>query len=155
MENFNMTCSNYKRSINIGFAEVKFLMTKKRSNVLLFIFALNALSGCGGYSAKMHRVESTLARGTLESVLKSWQDGAAPESWQEKKPKVVVQDMEWQAGTKLNTFEILGDGEAIDANLYCKVKLKLESPGKGKREQTVTYLVGTSPVLTVFRSATP
>lgn len=117
---------------------------------LLVIMTL-CVSGCG-YSAAEHRVTSTTARSTLESVLKSWQEGESSESWQQKTPKVVVQDMDWKAGAKLQSFEILGEGEAIDANLHCQVKLKFAQPRNGKKEQTVTYLVGTSPVLTVFRS---
>ena len=122
---------------------------------MLFVFVILGASGCRGYSSAKHRVESTTARSTLETVLKSWQEGASPESLQEKKPKIVVQDLDWKTGTKLLAFEILGEGDAIDANLYCKVKLKMESPGKGKSEKTVTYLIGTSPVLTVFRSVEP
>ncbi len=116
----------------------------------LLLFMSLYISGCG-YSAAEHRVTSTTARSTLESVLKSWQAGESSESWQEKTPKVVVQDMDWRAGAKLQSFEILGEGEAIDANLHCQVKLKFAQPQNGKKEVTVTYLVGTSPVLTVFR----
>ncbi|MDX1929104.1 MAG: hypothetical protein SFV81_21430 [Pirellulaceae bacterium] len=116
----------------------------------LLILVSLTLSGCG-YSAAEHRVTSTTARTTLESVLKSWQAGESSESWQQKTPKVVVQDMDWRAGAKLQSFEILGEGEAIDANLHCQVKLKFAQPQNGKKEITVTYLVGTSPVLTVFR----
>jgi hypothetical protein len=118
---------------------------------ILMAFLTCTLVGCG-YSASEHRVTSTTARSTLEAVLKSWQNGESAESWQEKTPQVVIQDMDWKAGAKLQSFEILGEGEAIDANLHCQVKLKFAQPQKGKSEQTVTYLVGTSPVLTVFRS---
>ncbi len=60
--------------------------------------------------------------------------------------------MDWKRGVPLQSFEILGEGDAVDANLYCQVKLKFSKPQNGKSEQVVTYLVGTSPVLTVFRS---
>jgi hypothetical protein len=116
---------------------------------------LATITGCWGNPALEHRVEPNTAKSTLESVLNSWQDGASPESWQEKMPKVVVQDFDWKSGAKLQSYEFIGDPEAVDANLYCKVKLKLQIPGKGSREQTVTYLVGTSPVLTVFRAQQP
>jgi hypothetical protein len=109
-------------------------------------------AGCGGYTAAEHRVEATTARSALEQVLDSWRQGASPESWQLKSPQIVVQDMEWRSGAKLQSFEILDEGEAIDANLHCRVKLKLLDPKKGGSEKTVTYLVGTSPVITVFRS---
>ncbi len=115
---------------------------------------LLALSGCG-YSASEHRVEPRTALKTLQEVLEGWKQGDTPESWQRRTPAVVVQDFDWKAGRKLQEYEILDEGESVDANLYCKVKLKFSDARAGKSEKTVTYLVGTSPVLTVFRSPAP
>lgn len=108
------------------------------------------LSGCGG-SGSPYPVESSKARETLQAVLQSWQDGDSPESWAEKSPEVIVQDMDWKTGSKLNSFEIIGTGEAVDANLVCDVKLNLVTPEGEAVDRTVTYLIGTDPVLTVFR----
>ena len=107
--------------------------------------------GCGPRHPTADPVNADTARQTLQSVLESWQRGEALESWQQRDPKVVVQDSDWSAGAKLKEFEILGVGEPRDANLYCQVKLVLDGPGRGKQPQTVTYVVGTDPVLTVFR----
>lgn len=120
--------------------------------VVQLLLALSVLGGCRSKLATEHRVESSIARDTLQAVLSSWQEGETPESWQKKSPQVVVQDMDWKNGAKLKSFEILGEGEAIDANLHCQVKLRFLPPHNGKSESQVTYLVGTSPVLTVFRS---
>lgn len=155
MESFKMIVFRSIRSKPRDFSGIQFASAAKVCAAVLFVFASLGSSGCGGYSSAKHQVESTKARSTLETVLKSWQEGVSPDSLQEKKPKIVVQDMDWKAGTKLHAFEILGEGNAVDANLYCKVKLQVESPGKGKSEKTVTYLIGTSPVLTVFRSVEP
>lgn len=115
--------------------------------------ALLAISGCGGgYAPAAHRVDAEQARRTLESVLTSWQLGDTPQSWREHDPQVVIQDMDWSAGRRLEEFELLDAGEAIDANLHCRVRLTLVDPQQGEIEQTVTYLVTTSPNLTVFRS---
>ena len=112
-------------------------------------------AGCGGSSPEDHRVNAPQARKLLEEVLAGWQKGETPESWREKTPEVVIQDFDWQGGARLNSFEILSEGDAIDANLHCRVKLKLEDPKKKAIEKTVTYLVGTSPALTVFREPGP
>jgi len=108
------------------------------------------MAGCN-QQMETQPVDTRQARSTLEAVLKSWQEGATPESWQQKTPSVVVQDMDWKTGKKLKSYEIVAPGDAIDSNLHCQVKLTLEDPEKGEVERTVTYLVGTSPVLTVFR----
>lgn len=116
------------------------------------LLTVSMLCGCRSRASTEHRVEQSVARDTLQSVLNSWLDGETPESWQKKSPQVVVQDMDWKTGAKLKSFEILGEGEAIDANLYCQVKLRFSPPHNGKSESQVTYLVGTSPVITVFRA---
>jgi hypothetical protein len=66
----------------------------------------------------------------------------------------VIQDFDWMGGAKLTSYEILTT-KAIDANLHCEVKLSLTGAQNGGSEKTVTYLVSTSPVLTVFRAAAP
>lgn len=113
------------------------------------------LSGCSSYSADEHRVEPGSAKKILEEVLNNWKDGGAIDDWQKRKPPVIVQDMDWKSGATLQSFEIQGEGEAIDANLHCQVKLKMLLPNKTKSEKTVKYLVGTSPVTTVFRAMGP
>ncbi len=119
--------------------------------VLLPMAMIPAIGGCGGYSPEAHRVDPPTAKSTLVAVLTSWQEGATPESWRQKKPEVVVQDPDWNAGAKLKSFELLDDGKAVDANLNCRVKLILQIPEKGETERNVSYVVSTSPVLTVFR----
>ena len=59
----------------------------------------------------------------------------------------------WERGTKLLEYQVLGEGEAKDANLSIKVKLTLagDKPATKTTEKTVSYLVGTSPSVTVFR----
>jgi hypothetical protein len=115
------------------------------------VLCLPLLAGCSN-KMEAHPVDPNLARNTLDAVLKSWQEGATPESWQQKTPSVVVQDMDWKTGKKLKSFEVIEPTESVDANLHCQVKLTLEDPEKGEVEQTVKYVVGTSPVLTVFRA---
>ena len=112
---------------------------------------LLALPGCGPRQETAAPVDPEKARSTLEAVLSDWKEGGSPEAWQERSPEVVVQDFDWAAGTKLKSFELLGPGESRDANLICKVKLVLEQSPRGDVERTVTYVVGTDPVLTVFR----
>lgn len=118
---------------------------------VLFGTLLACLGGCNREGSP-HPVDADLARQTLHQVLESWQAGESIESWQEQSPPVVVQDMDWIAGNSLKAFEILDDGKSIDANLHAKVRLTLASnESSDASEKTVTYLVSTSPHLTVFR----
>lgn len=109
-----------------------------------------ALSGCGdGRSSPPVKVD--VARETLRATLEKWQAGATPDSLQQETPKIVVQDFDWSGGARLIAFEVLNGDEPVDANLIAKVKLTLQTGEAAPAEKTVTYVVGTSPVLTVFR----
>ena len=121
----------------------------------LLAAALVVSPGCGGGGPSADPVDSDQARETLEAVLASWQAGESPADWRDRDPEVVVQDMDWMRGARLKRFELLGPGRAVDANLHCEVKLWLEDPDRGEMERTVTYEVGTDPVLTVFRQVMP
>jgi hypothetical protein len=121
------------------------------------VLALLSFTGCsntGDYDAADHQVDSETAKSTLISVLDGWKAGDKPDAWQQKTPSVVIQDLDWIGGAKLTNYEIISE-TAIDANLHCEVKLSLSSPDGSESEKTVTYLVSTSPVLTVFRNVNP
>jgi len=106
--------------------------------------------GCSG-SGTSDPVRPDLAKDTLVSVLNSWKEGNTIESLQSASPAITVQDVDWSAGAKLAGHELLGNGEAVGANLSIEVKLELtNAEGKSETKQ-VWYLVGTDPVLTVFR----
>lgn len=104
--------------------------------------------GCGG--PRNTPVNVNTAQETLKTTLDKWKAGSKPDELQSGTPKIVAQDMDWSGGAELVSYEILGDSKPMDANLKAQVKLNLRKDGKDT-EKTVTYLVGTSPVLTVFR----
>ncbi|MBX3443305.1 MAG: hypothetical protein KF774_12945 [Planctomyces sp.] len=114
--------------------------------------ALTLLPGCGHGNAPV-RVE--VAQETLASVLDSWKSGLSPDDVRAATPSVVVQDLDWSGGARLVDFEILPNPLAQDANLIAKVRLTLEESDGKPREKQVAYMVGTDPVLTVFRHMLP
>jgi hypothetical protein len=97
------------------------------------------------------KVEPEKARTTLTQTLDAWKAGKSPDDLKSLSPKIVAQDMDWQRGMTLKRYELLGDGVERDANLECQVKLSLVDKQGQAVEKTVTYIVGTDPVLTVFR----
>jgi hypothetical protein len=117
----------------------------------LLLIALAAAGCTSGH--QVHPVSPDQAKQTLVTVLNGWKEGKQPDAWRSQMPEIVVQDVDWSMGKKLVGYEIVSD-KAIDSNLHCEVKLTIEEGGEQKT-QTVTYLVGTSPVLTVFRKILP
>lgn len=120
---------------------------------LFLLLLLLVSAGCGSSHA-LHPVAPETARKSLETVLNGWKEGKTPDAWRGQKPEIVVQDVDWSMGKKLVGYEILGEGKAVDANLHCEVKLEL-AEGTETTSKTVQYLVGTSPVITVFRQIIP
>lgn len=130
-----------------------FAVPRNHRTVALWLVAAlcAAAPGCGEGLQTADPVDADRARETLRTVLETWKNGDAPESLKERSPSIVVQDMDWIGGTRLLNYEIVDSGRAVDANLLCKVKLTLSGPQNRATSKTVTYIVGTSPVLTVFR----
>jgi hypothetical protein len=96
-------------------------------------------------------VDAKMAQESLRTVLESWKKGDDPGSLRQGKPSITVQDLDWKAGYVLLDFEIVGEGKFDDANLLCPVKLRLRDPQGKEVTREVTYMVGTDPVITVFR----
>lgn len=122
------------------------------ATALAAVLGVSVLSGCGPRQVTAKPVEPEVARRTLEQVLAHWKQGGTPDQCQSETPPVVVQDLDWLGGARLLSFELLGGGDPRDANLFCDVKLVLEDASHKRLERTVTYCVGTDPVLTVFRA---
>jgi hypothetical protein len=107
--------------------------------------------GCSERPKTAAPVNADQARSTLKTALDAWRDGKTPDSLQQGSPRIVVQDMDWKQGMTLKSYQLIGSGDERDANLECAVKLSLVDPQGKPLEKTVTYIVGTDPVLTVFR----
>ena len=121
-----------------------------RAAVLMPLFTLMGIAGCQNGPAAAP-VDVPVAEQTLTRVLDGWKAGETAESFQKETPSVVVQDRDWQTGFALLDYEIRTPGKAYDANLHSDVALTLRDPDGKEVKKNVTYIVGTDPVLTVFR----
>ena len=109
-------------------------------------------TGCSGSSAN-HPVDPPKAREALITALDSWKKGDAPKALQSSATPITVQDLDWLGGFTLVNYEIMNEGNSLDANLSVPVKLTLSGgPARKKmHDKNVYYLVSTSPATTVFR----
>jgi hypothetical protein len=116
----------------------------------LGVMAILMLSGCSGPS-RANPVDPSLARESLKVALDHWKKGEDSKSLQSSATPMVAADYEWDSGAKLVDYEILNEREE-DANLRVQVKITLSQQGKTKSvEKKASYVVGTSPSVTVFR----
>lgn len=109
---------------------------------VLTVLLVFGLCGCS-QETPSHPLDPELARASVQKAMQAWVDGKTPE---ELKPEIVVGDPAWGQGKKLVSFEVVASEESSDgSNLHIPVKRKFDS-----EESEVTYIVGTSPVITIF-----
>ena len=109
-----------------------------------------AFAGCGG-PRQAAPVNPDKARAALKTTLDAWKSGQKPDDLRKGSPAITAQDMDWMQGFALIDYQLEGDGQAIDANLLCPVKIVVKDDKGRETEKKVKYTVGTDPVLTVFR----
>lgn len=121
---------------------------------LICILIVSVTFNCAGCEAKKRTagpVDPLVARAALKTTLDAWMDGKSPAALRKRQPTIVAQDADWLSGMRLAQYKLLDPGTERDANLECQVKLwMIDSKGKVAK-RTVTYVIGTDPVLTVFR----
>jgi len=114
--------------------------------VCLGILSLS-LCGCGQTSRDL-ALNPDLARDSLKTALQAWVDGKKPQDLQ---PGITMGDSAWASGVKLVSFELLAAQESSDGtNLYVPVLCELKGPSGKVTKTETTYIIGTSPVITIF-----
>ena len=99
--------------------------------------------GCSSGDAPSYALDKELARSSVEKAMQAWVDGKTPKDLQ---PEIIVGDPAWEQGKKLISFEIKANEETTDgSNLHIRVNQKV-----GSSETETTYIVGTTPVVTIF-----
>jgi hypothetical protein len=105
---------------------------------------LISLWGCGD-AAKVHPVDTDVARSALDDAMRAWVEGKKPQDLQ---PDMYVTDQDWVAGKKLVSFKIL-DGEEVEgSNVNLRVNRKLR-PADPSVDPTVKYIITTNPEITI------
>ena len=129
---------------------------KTQLSATIFLLAVgSAIPGCSNEPGRAANVDASRARESLKTALESWKKGEKTDALKAASPKIVVQDMDWENGAVLVGYQIENDGIEDTANLRVPVSLTLRD-GKGvEAKKSVNYVVGTSPIITVFRELFP
>lgn len=107
--------------------------------------------GCGAQGAKSLTLDEALARQSLTKVLDTWKAGQKSDTLKTTEPAITTNDWAWDHGYKLTAYKLTGGDRNDGANLHCNVELTLVDAKNRPAKQTATFVVGTSPVITVFR----
>jgi hypothetical protein len=117
--------------------------------VLAGIMTCGCLVGCSDRGVK--GVDTDGARQALRTTLETWKKGGPIESLKEQTPSIVAQDLDWESGATLIGFNVLDDGKDESISLRIPVELTIQNKAGKEVKKKVKYMVGTSPVITVFR----
>ena len=99
-------------------------------------------------SAQSLALDKNVARKSLQTFLETWQQGGDSKALQTKSPSIIGRDPDWDGGRKLTQFA-LGEETDDGTNLHVVVTLTLD--GDEAKSAKTTYVVGTSPVITIQR----
>jgi hypothetical protein len=115
------------------------------------VMTIACFAGCGeGPRAAPLDVE--LARAVLKTSLEAWKKGDSAESLKKGSPTIIAQDPDWVAGARLVAYTLDGEDKPVAENLFVPVKLILKLKNGKQATKNVTYVIGTSPQVMVFRS---
>lgn len=106
-----------------------------------------ALVGCGH---KNLPVTPDLATQSLEAALSSWKQGESLAALDQRTPPITVGDFAWREGRKLSDYRLIGEAKTDGFNVRYDVELKF-ADAQGAAVEHVSYIVGTSPAITIFR----
>jgi hypothetical protein len=106
------------------------------------------LSGCSRRVSLS--LDENVARDSLKAALESWKKGDKQNDLQQRSPSIIMADESWEAGMRLVSYRLLDQGVSDDVNLHCKVELVVADKNGTESKRKMTYIVGTSPVITIF-----
>ncbi len=125
-----------------------YLYAKCLRRLFMVVVLSCAIVGCDR-SARSLSLNQPRAREACNEFLTAWKNGKQVANL---KPKIIGRDSDWETGKKLESFEILKDERSDGPNLHLTVRRIVKDAAGREIQQEVAYVVGTSPVVTVFRS---
>ena len=126
-----------------------YLHAKCLRRLLMVVVVLSCtILGCDR-SARSLSLNQPKAREACNAFLTAWKNG---KQVADLKPKIIGRDSDWETGKKLESCVILKDERSDGPNLHLTVRRIVKDSTGREIQQEVFYVVGTSPVVTVFRS---
>jgi hypothetical protein len=118
---------------------------------LVALIATAFLAGCG-VRQRAAPLDVELAREVLKTSLEAWKKGDAPDTLKNRSPSIIAQDPDWVTGARLVAYALDGEDKCVAENLFVPIQLTLKLKNGKQATKNVTYVIGTSPHVMVFRS---
>jgi hypothetical protein len=114
--------------------------------IVLGLALVGALAGCTQSKGRNLPLDKTVARDSLKKFLETWKSGGKPSDLKNASPSIIVSDDDWNAGKKLASYTISSEEKDDGTNAHLTAELTIDG-----RKRNQKYIVGTSPVITIFR----
>lgn len=111
-----------------------------------------AVAGCGDPTPVKPAGDSAEAGPVLIRALTAWKEGQTTIALQSEEPPIIVRDEDWEAGTKLKDFELVGMAVQYGGDWRVDALLTLDN---GSEPVRVAYTVTVAPTLNVLRMDHP
>ncbi len=118
---------------------------------LLALCGLLIVGGCDDRPTKPVPLDKQVAKDSFKAFLDAWQAGEQQSALKQKTPEIIGGDPDWEAGAKLVSYKLIEMERDDGANLHPTAELVLQTAEGRQPPQKITYVVGTSPKITVFR----
>lgn len=117
----------------------------------IIIAALLMMAGCD-QGARSLRLDKPLAEASLTTALDGWKLGELPTDLNKRSPPIIMTDVDWSGQMRLVNYELVGEPTDDGTNLHRAVRLSVQDQHGQRTLREVTYIIGTSPSITIFRS---
>lgn len=124
-------------------------LVARSANAFLLVVGVVLTAGCGS-SARDLALDKAKAHQSLVEFLDTWKAGKPVSEFMSTHAKAAARDPDWEAGKVLTNYTI-GAETDDGTNLHATVKMTLKDPKGEQSDEEIVYIVGTSPVLSIFR----
>jgi|JI9StandDraft_1071089.scaffolds.fasta_scaffold05823_2 hypothetical protein len=125
-------------------------MLSRVTYICTCMFVLLTFVGCSGAPRPSN---SQTALQSLEKMLETWKTGGTAADLKTGQPSVIAVDDDWERKATLIAYQVQPNPFDDGVNLHYTVQLTLKN-AKGKEvKKEQVYIVGTNPVITIFRKS--
>lgn len=116
------------------------------------VLAVSVLTGCGGPTPVAPAGTSADAVPVLTRALTAWKEGQTVVAMSSAEPPMIIRDEDWEAGTKLLDFMIVGTPVPYGGDWRGDALLTFDNQSE---PVPVIYTVTVAPVQAIFRMDHP
>jgi hypothetical protein len=92
------------------------------------------------------------AKNAFNLVMTSWREGRKPTDLRSATPPVIVGDSDWESGATLVAWTVRPDVRSDGSNIHFPVEIVTRNASGAEQKHETSYVVSTSPAITVFRN---